>query len=113
MPFNSSFSTSCQVTFKCAAVFKKGEKYDLANYRPMSLTCICCKTLQHKIVRNINKCLASEKILADCQNGFRSRRSCKTQLVEIVHDLASNLVGVVNCGHKQTDVKIKNLTVAM
>ena len=26
-------------------VFKKGEKYDAANYRPVSLTCICFKTL--------------------------------------------------------------------
>ena len=32
-------------------VFKKGEKYDAANYRPVSLTCICCKTLEHILVR--------------------------------------------------------------
>ena len=37
-----------------------GEKYDAANYRPVSLTCICCKTLEHIIVSNINKHLAFE-----------------------------------------------------
>ena len=51
-------------------VFKKGEKYDAANYRPVSLTCICCKTLEHILVSNINKHLAFESILADCQHGF-------------------------------------------
>ena len=55
-----------------APIFKKGEKYDAANYRPVSLTCICCKTLEHIIVSNINKHLAFESILADCQHGFRS-----------------------------------------
>ena len=52
-----------------APVFKKGEKYDAANYRPVSLTCICCKTLEHIIVSNINKHLAVENILADCSMG--------------------------------------------
>ena len=46
-------------------VFKKGEKYDAANYRPVSLTCICCKTLEHILVSNINKHLALEGLLAD------------------------------------------------
>ena len=54
---------------------QKGEKYDAANYRPVSLTCICCKTLEHIIVSNINKHLSLENILADCQHGFRSQRS--------------------------------------
>ena len=85
-------------------VFKKGEKYDAANYRPVSLTCICCKTLEHILVSNINKHLALDSILADCQHGFRSRRSCETQLVQFVHDIISNLDGVMNRGHKQTDL---------
>ena len=37
-----------------AAIFKKGEKCDAANYIPVSLTCICCKSLEHIIVSNIN-----------------------------------------------------------
>ena len=43
---------------KVAPDFKTGVKYDAANYRPVSLTCICCKTLEHIIVSNINKHLA-------------------------------------------------------
>ena len=58
-----------------APIFKKGEKYDAANYRPVSPTCICCKTLEHITVNNTNKHLAFESILADCQHGFRSQRS--------------------------------------
>ena len=51
-------------------VFKKGEKYDAASYRLVSLTCICSKTLEHILVSNINKHLALDSILADCQHVF-------------------------------------------
>ena len=93
-------------------VFKKGEKYYAANYRPVSLTCICCKTLEHILVSNINKHLALDSILADCQHGFRSQRSCETQLVQFVHDIISNLDGAVNRGHKQTDLIIMDFAKA-
>ena len=93
-------------------VFAKGEKYDAANYRPVSLTCICCNTLEHILVSNINKHLALDSILADCQHGFRSQRSSETQLVQFVHDIISNLDGAVNCGHRQTDLIMMDFTKA-
>ena len=93
-------------------VYKKGEKYDAANYRPVSLTCICCKTLEHIIVSNINKHLSLENILADCQHGFRSQRSCETQLVQFFHDMVSNLDRAQNRGHRQTDVIIMDFAKA-
>ena len=64
-----------------STVFKKGEKYDAANYRPVSLTCICCKTLEHILVSNINKHLALNSILADCQHGFLRNPSSATRMV--------------------------------
>ena len=45
-----------------APICKKRGKYDPANYRLLSLTCVCCKTLKHIIVSNINRHLASESI---------------------------------------------------
>ena len=40
------------------------------------------------LASNINKHLAFKSILAACQHGFRSQRSCKTQLVQFYHDIA-------------------------
>ena len=78
----------------------------------MSLTCICCKTLEHILVSNINKHLAIESILADCQHGFRSQRSCETQLVQFYHDIVENLEGAYNRGHKQIDLIIMDFAKA-
>ena len=86
-----------------APVYKKGEKYDAANYRPVSLTCICCKTSEHIIVSNI---------LADCQHGFHSQRSCETQLVQFFHDMVSNLNRALNRGYRQMDVIIMDFAKA-
>ena len=59
-----------------------------------------------------DKHLALDSILADCQHGFRSQRSCATQLVQFVHDIISNLDGAVNRGHKQTDLIIMDFAKA-
>jgi hypothetical protein len=71
--------------------FKKREKYLASNYRPVSLTCICCKLLEHIVVSNMLKPLDQHSILVDCQHGFRSKCSCETQLLTLSHELLNNL----------------------
>ena len=70
-----------------APIFKKGSKLQAVNYRPVSLTCITCKLFEHIICKHILAHL-DHKILTDLQHGFRSGRSCETQLVTTFQDLA-------------------------
>ena len=71
-----------------APIFKKGSKLQAVNYRPVSLTCITCKLFEHLICKHILAHLEDHKILTDLQHGFRSGRSCETQLVTTFQDLA-------------------------
>ena len=72
-------------------IYKKGDRSSAANYRPISLTCICCKLMEHVIRSEITKHLDENNILTDAQHGFRKKRSCETQLLLTVDDLASEL----------------------
>ena len=93
--FNKSLQTGTVPddwkTANVSAIFKKGQRYDPANYRPVSLMCLCCKILEHVIVSNVLKHLDCYKILTGCQHGFCTRRSCETQLVTLCRDLSSSL----------------------
>ena len=72
-------------------VYKKGGKQDPKNYRPISLTCICCKIMEHIVLSHVHKHLSTNNILCKHQHGFRSRLSCETQLVSAIHEWASIL----------------------
>ena len=72
-------------------VFKKHDRSLAANYRPISLTCIVCKLLEHIISTNIHAHLENYGILHNAQHGFRKQRSCETQLINTVHNFASAL----------------------
>ena len=74
-----------------SAVYKKGDRHCAANYRPVSLTSICCKIQEHIITSCLMKHLNQHNILVDNQHGFRAKRSCETQLVTLIHEIAANL----------------------
>ena len=72
-------------------IFKKGAKNRPENYRPVSLTSITCKLLEHIITSSIMKHLEEHQILTDAQHGFRKHRSCETQLVITIQDIAKTV----------------------
>ena len=74
-----------------APVFKKGQKYLSSNYRPISLTCIISKLMEHIINSSIIAHARSHNILYPLQHGFRGQRSCETQLLDFVNDIANNM----------------------
>ena len=80
-------------------LFKKGDKSLPSNYRPISLTCILCKVLEHIVSTNLVTHLDKHNILYDLQHGLRAKRSCETQLVMLVEDLARGCTD-----GKQTDL---------
>jgi len=61
----------------------------VSNYRP--LTSVLCKTLEHITSSHIYDHLNKHKILCQEQHGFKQHRSCETQLVMTVNDLAETL----------------------
>ena len=73
------------------AVFKKGDKTNPANYRPVSLTCILRKTMEHVVFDKTMDHLDSNDILVHFQHGFRQNHSYETQLLTIVEDLSYRL----------------------
>ena len=71
--------------------FKKGEKYLPENYRPISLTSIASKMMEHIITSHLMNFAESNKLLFKNQHGFRKHRSCEKQLIEFVSDIANQL----------------------
>ena len=67
-------------------IYKKGDKDDPGNYRPVSLTSVPCKVLEAIIKDQLMAHLLFENLLHDAQHGFRPGRSCATQLLQAVEE---------------------------
>lgn len=66
-------------------IFKKGNRYDPANYRPISLTCHLCKVLEKIIVPELTSFLVSNHVIPSTQHGFLPQRSTSTNLIECLN----------------------------
>ena len=70
---------------------KKGDKSDPSNYRPISLTCVLCKILEHIVASSLVKHFTELDIFYEMQHGFREKRSFEMQLIMLIDKLAKNM----------------------
>ena len=64
-----------------ALVFKKGKKEEWENYRPVHLTSIPGKLVEHLILDVISKQVEGKKVIRSGQHGFKKRKTRLTNLV--------------------------------
>ena len=107
-------------------IFKKGNRHQAKNYRPVSLTSIICKTLESIIRDHIMKHMVEKHLLTKCQHGFIKGRSCVTQLLAVLDkwtealDMGNNMDAVYldfakafdSVPHQRLLMKIKGYGIA-
>ena len=71
-------------------IFKKGDKYDAKNYRPISLTCNPCKCMEKIIVKEITTFLMDHSAIPPNQHGFLPKRSTVTNLIMCLDEWTKN-----------------------
>ena len=94
-PLSKIFNKSLQVGQVPAAwkeanvtpIFKKGDKSQANNYRPISLTSVIGKVLKTILRDKIVEFLESNNLIKNSQHGFRSNKSCVTNLIDFYNRL--------------------------
>ena len=63
-------------------IFKKGNKLEASNYRPVSLTSIVCKVLEDIVRERMMAYVQGGGLIAPEQHGFVPKKACLTNLLE-------------------------------
>ena len=62
-------------------IYKKGQKDDPGNYRPVSLTSVPGKLMEQLILSTITQHVRDTQMIRPSQHGFMKGRSCLTNLI--------------------------------
>jgi len=83
-------------------LFKKGDKTEFSNYRPISLLTSFSKIIEKIIFKRLYNYLNDNNILVDHQYGFRKKLSTKTAICTLINNVflsfeRRNFVGGIFC----------------
>ena len=90
--------TEEELMYHLQCIFKKGERYDPANYHPVSLTCVVSKIMEHILASQLMRYAESSGIIMENQHNFIQQRGWETQLIELISGNCSTLdIGDEDC----------------
>ena len=69
-------------------IFKKGARQLPSNYRPVSMTSICCKVMESIISESMVHFLRVNGLLSKDQHGFLPKRSTCTQILVTLNEIS-------------------------
>ena len=72
-------------------IFKKGSTSVPGNYRPVSLTSVCCKVMEQVLKDSIVEHLNRNGLIRKSQHGFMRGRSCTTNLISFMDKITEAL----------------------
>jgi len=83
LSLNSGVFPDIWKTAKVKPLYKKGDKYDMKNYRPISIIHVFAKLLE-RLTYNRISFLYENNILSEAQNGFRKGKSIDTAVQSFI-----------------------------
>ena len=87
LQFRLTFNIYCIIQFILEPMMSHKKAHLAYCYRPISLTAICSKIMEHIIYHSVIEHLNQYNILNRFQYGFRQGFSCEAQLASVIEDI--------------------------
>jgi len=89
--FEAGFMPTIWLKAFITPIFKKGNKLDPCNYRPIALTCVMCKLMESVVKDQLISYLLVHKLISKHQHAFILHHSTTTNLLECTLDWSISL----------------------